>query len=560
MCINRLRFLTFTLLFSCFFGAIHANSLSQEGRILFLIQQGEHPQALKLYQTLYQEKEAHDYDLLHRLGIGLLDYGFRQSDPEIQLLTLFGANVAAHEDVYYILEESLKSRLPPIQLVALATLSQIQQDRADQALLRSLGTYNLQTRFEAVHYLCKKKHPQAADQAESLMFKSPKALRPLFPPLFARLGDAKSIRILKKLINDPSEDVRKAVILCVAKAGRDDFLPQIRQQALHYQFAQQEACAYALGILKDDYSIDKLKKLASSQYPSVALAANWSLYQLGQDESVEAIEKLAFQNDLFAMAALGSLNGRATALIELAQHSNLQVKVNAILALFEQSHAGIQKQAEEIILRDKRDLGFIQLKSPGGCFQAWKVVTGASELLNEDLEIYKDHLELKESILMKTRELNAVDFIDLATKIFNSQQNELIPMTIELLEEMNTEESIRCLKIHQQKLGAPLIRNYCNLALYRLGESGPYGDQLRQWVRNQSQSDLIQFRDFNPSELNQSSYTLTPIETSRLLIESFEAFAAHQDKLGIELLIEVIATGHQKNKYALAGILLRATQ
>lgn len=560
MTINR--FWTFLLIIAinCFSENIHPTLLPQEGRILFLIQQGEHQQALKLYQALYQATDAHDYDLLHRIGIGLLDYGFRQQDPEIELLTLFGANVAAHEDAYYILEESLKNRLPPIQLLALASLSQIQQDRADQAILRILGNAHLQVRFAAVNYLCQKKHPQAADQAESLMFKSPKALLPLFPPLFARLGDAKSIRILRKLINDPSEDVRRAVILSVAKAGRDDFLPQIRQQALHYHYAQQETCAYALGTLKDDHSIDKLKKLAASQYTSVALTANWALYQLGQESSIEAIEKRASQEDVFAIAALGSLNGRSSVLLNMVQHPNLQVRINAILALLDQRCPGIQKHAEEIIIRDRRDLGFVSLDSPGGSLHAWKVVTGASEMLKKDMDAYKEHLELKESVLTRIREMSATDFIQLAAKIFAAQQNDLIPITVELLEEMNSQESLNCLKIHQQKLGAPLIRNYCNLALYRLGEPGPYGNQLCQWVKNQSQTDLIQFRAFDPWEPNQNNYTLTPVETSRLLVEAFESFAVHQDKLGVELLIEVIANGHQKNKYALAGILLRATQ
>ncbi len=34
----------------------------------------------------------------------------------------------------------------------------------------------------------------------------------------------------------------------------------------------------------------------------------------------------------------------------------------------------------------------------------------------------------------------------------------------------------------------------------------------------------------------------------------------YQDMPGIKTLIEAIATGHAKNKYALAGLLLRATE
>ncbi|MFI5344548.1 MAG: HEAT repeat domain-containing protein, partial [Chlamydiales bacterium] len=516
---------------------------SQEGRILFLIQQGEHQQALKLYQKIFQAKEDHHFELLHRIGIGLLDYGFRQQDPEIQLLTLFGAMVSAHEDAYYILEESLKSRYPQIQLVALGGLSQIQQDRADKAIVRALGASHLLVRYEAVSQLCKKKHPQAVDQAESLMYKSPRAILPLYPPLFARLGNAKSIRILRKLMNDPSENVRISVILSVAKYERDDFLPQIRQQVMHFNFAQQEASAYALGTLKDEQSLTKLNKLTSSQYPTVALAANWALYHLGQESAAQAIEDAALREDVFAIAALGTLSEHSPVLLKLMEHPHLQVRMNAILALLEQQDPAALDKIEEVLIRGRLDLAFLPIKSPGKAFTAWKVVSGASQMLKEDIEAYKEHLELKESLLAKVKTLSSQAFLKLAAQIFAAQQNDLVPALVDLLEEMNTPEALGCLKIHQQKLGAPLIRNYCNLSLYRLGETGPYGDLLRQWVRNQSQTDLIRFRAFDPWEINQNTHQFTPEESSRLLIESFEAFANNQDMEGIELLIDVIADG-----------------
>lgn len=549
-------------LFLSFFSLARGNSLrnAQENQIIFLINQGEHQQAVKLYQSLFQAENKHDYELLHRLGLALLDHGFRQSDPEIQLLTLFGANISAHKDAYYILEESLKSRYPEIQVIALGALSQIQEDRADQALLKALGFPHLLVRFEAIKYLCKKKHVQAVDQAEALMYKTPQVLLPAYPSLFACVGGPKAIRILNKLMNDPAEKVRSAVILSVARYKREELLPKIRQQALHYQFMQQEACAYALGMLKDNHSLEKLQKLAHSQYPSVALAANWALCQLSQFSAIQSIEKMAKQENVFAISILGNLSEQSTVLRELVSHSNMQVRFNALLALLEQRQQVALKNVAEIIIRDRRDLGFVVLESPGKALKAWKVVSGASELLKEDLEAYRTHLELKEEVLQKVREISKTEFLKIAALIFASQQNDLIPKTVSLLEEIETEDTIQCLKQHQQKLGAPLVRNYCNLALYRLGEPGPYGDQLRQWVKSHNQTDLIQFRAYDPWKVSATPQDLTPVDSSRLLIEAFEAFAAQQDKEGIELLLEVIATGHPKNKYALAGILLRATQ
>jgi len=531
-----------------------------QGRLLFLIQQGEHQQALKLYQDKFQASGQHDFELLHQMGLRILDFGFRQYDPECQLLALFGASVSAHEDVYYILEESLKNRHPQIQLVALGALAHFQNDKADQAMIRGLGSPTLEVRYEAARQLCKKKHPLAVSQAESLMYKTPHANAAIYPPLFAMVGDSHSTRVLKKLLNSPSQEVLLAVILSIAKYQRDDLLPQIRQQSSQLQFAQQEACAYTFGLLKDEESFSKLEKLTHSQYPTVVLAAHMALYQLGRQESIKSIEQTAQKGDLFAISALGTIPDHPNILLELIENPNLQIRLNALIALLEQNHPRALQFIEEVIIRDKKDLAFTVYQSPGHAFKAWKITSSASQLLKDDLKAYSEHMDLKGTLLEKISVLSPPQLIALANQIFSKQQNDLVPLVIELLEKLGTKEAIDCLKQHQQQFGAPLIRHYCNLALYRLQEPGPYAEQLRQWVKNQNQTQFIRFQPFTPWKLGESPYTLTPEETSKLLIETFETFAIQQDMMGIEALIEAIATGHAKNKYALAGLLLRATQ
>lgn len=531
-----------------------------QGRILFLIQHGEHEKALKLYQSAYQETKQHDFDLLHQMGLRILQDGYEQNDPECQLLSLFGAAVSAHEDAYYILEGGLKSNFPEIQLIALEALARYQTDRADLALMRALGVETLQVRYEAAHQLCKKKHPHAVNQAESLLYKTPKEFWPIYPPLFAMVGDSHSTRVLRKLLTDSSKDVRLIVILSVAKYQREDLLPQVRQQATHHQYPIQEACAQTLGLLKDEQAIPLLEKLTQSRYPSVALAAQTALYRLGKKEYLKEIEKSAQNENLFAIALLGTLSDKPGPLIELMNSPHLQIRCNAIISLLQQNNPKAIKAIDEILLRDKRDLAFSSMSSPGKTFKAWKATPSANQLLKDDLASYQEHIELKEALLKKVRLLSATHFITLADQIFNRQQNDLVPTTVELLEELNTKEAISCLKEHHQQLGAPLVRHYCNLALYRLNEPGPYGELLRQWVTTQSKTEFILLKPFSPWEIGENSYSLRPEENSKLLIQVFEAFASHQDSLGIEALIEAIATGHPKNKYALAGLLLRATQ
>lgn len=534
--------------------------LSQSGQILFLIRQGEHAKGLEVYRQLVKSDGEHHFDLLHQIGLGILDEGFRQSDPEIQLLSLFGASIALHEEAYYILEEGLKSAYPQIQLVALNALARLHYDQADQAINRALLSKHLLVRLQAAYQLCLKRHPQAITQTESLMYKTPKEILPLYPSFYAALGCERATRLLRRLLNNPSEQVRTAVILSAAEYGRDDLLPQIRQHISHHNYIQQEACAYALGILKDEKSIAKLQSLSCSQYPHVALAAQQALYQLGNKDCISRIQEAAKKENLFAIALLGEIPEGAMTLTELLHHRNIQVRINATLALLEQSNLVCFPFLPEILIQNRQNLAFTEIFSPGRALSCQKAVHSASEAFKEDLTAYMAHLKFKEEILEKAKELSEDAFIKLADAIFTANQMDLIPILVRLLEDLGSHKAIELLQKHQQKVGAPLIRNYCNLALYRLGEIGPYGELLRQWVKSQYDRTLIQFRPFDPWELRTNDAQLTPEDTSRLLIEAFEAFASKQDEPGILILIEAIQHGNSKNRYALAGLLIRATQ
>ena len=67
------------------------------------------------------------------------------------------------------------------------------------------------------------------------------------------------------------------------------------------------------------------------------------------------------------------------------------------------------------------------------------------------------------------------------------------PLLIKLLCNMQTPATIALLKEQQQKTGAPFIRNYCNLALFIINEEGPYEENLRKWVAEQHDTEIIDF-------------------------------------------------------------------
>ena len=108
----------------------------------------------------------------------------------------------------------------------------------------------------------------------------------------------------------------------------------------------------------------------------------------------------------------------------------------------------------------------------------------------------------------------------------------------------------------------PLIRAYCNLALYRMGKEGPYGDYLKEWIDRNKNSEMIRFRPLIPMDkrLGDSPHELTPEDSSRLLIEAYQTLAEKQQGSSIEILLEAMRDGNPKNRYVLAGLLLRTLQ
>lgn len=535
---------------------------AERSHILFVMQSGNTGDALELYHQYHEKHGRHDFELLQQVSLILLDQGYRTKNPEIQLLTLFGAGISMNEKSLYILEEGLSSPVPQLQLISLNFLSQYHNDRADEAMNKALSANNVLIRLEALLHLAEMKSPKAVGQIESLMNKVDSRALSVFPQLFAAAGTDRAIKVMKRFLTNSDEGVRIETIINAAKHGRDDLLPNIRTLASHHNIPQQEACAFALGVMKDGAATEKLEMISRSTTPTVRLAALHALYQLGKKEVRATIEEIAKNQDLFAITLLGQIPETENILYTLTQSPNYQVKVNAALALLEREDPRCLQLVAELLVRDQRDLAIIKNASIGKCLSSWKIIPSARQNFTDNPIAHELALNMRESILGKAVNLPEANFLELADFLFEVHQNELIPTLVSLLETLGTPKAIGLLKKHQQKAGAPLIRNYCNLALYKLKEEGPYAENLKEWVSKKQNEDLIHFRPFIPWELREDEHThyqLTPQETSRFLVEAFETLASTQHEDGINILLQAIQNGNQTNKYALAGLLMRAT-
>lgn len=560
---NKIRvFSFFVFLCTSLFGESgDKNSLVNKNHLLFLMRSGHISQAIEGYRQYHKAGGQHDYDLIQELGLLLLDQGHYSSDPEVRILTTFGAGISLNERALYILDDGMDSGIPELQLICLNYLSQYQNDKADEALHRAMIAGHPLIRLEAAYVMAQKKAPRAFAYAESLMYRFEDDLMFLFPQFFARIGTAEAIRMLRKLMTSSDEEVRIAAILSAAKYGRDDLLPKIRTLATHNEKAQQEACAYALGELKDEKSIPKLESFARSKVTHVRLASWNALYHLGRKEFKSFIEKAAKEKDVFAIALLGDIEDSQQVLADLVKDKNIQIRVNAAISLLHHRDPRCLEGLLDILITDARGLCFTKISSKGNSLSAWKAIPSAKQNFDDQSLAFEQSLSLRENILEEAMDLPEKDFLKLAKLIFIKQQNDLVPLLAELLEMLHTSNAIALLKIHQQQIGAPLIRNYCNLALYNLKETGPYADNIRNWIARTHHEELIRFRPFLPRELRDQDdlYQLTPEDNSNLLVASFESFVVNKDERGIDILLSAIQHGNAKNKYALAGLLMRAT-
>lgn len=532
-------------------------------QIPYLARRGDLSAALSLYREYSKERKHHDFELLSDLGNILLEEGLSSSKSETQVLSIFGMSIAGIAPSHDRLSQAMESRDLGSQLAAISFIAHMQDDRCDDLLIRAMSSPHFAVRLEAGHLLAMRKHRAACGQMESLMSRLPPFFHFLFPEFFAMIGSKEAIATLRQLIDHRENQVRIEAILSAARHGRDDLLPIIRAHATHPSGSEQEACAFALGALRDSKSLSMLAKLASSTSPNVRLAASYSLLELGENGAIDSILELAKMKNLQAIFLLGRLSEGEELLLSLLKDKNSSVRVNAGLALLQQKNPESLPVVEEILLSDSRDWGFQPIYTTGRALTAWKVIPSAKGQQKDlGFDIQSVTLSFREFVLRFAIELPQEAFLQLARKIFDTKQNPLIPSLVTLLQNKNTPEAIALLKDKAQKAGAPFIRSYCTLGLFRLGIDSSYRKTIEEWIDSHLPNEPITLRPIVPKSLRieQTSYDLTPMERSRLLIEGLQAIADSHDKDSIDYLLHAIEIAHPKSRYPLAGLLLYAIQ
>lgn len=539
-----------------------ALTTSNSAAVLYQIKTGKTQEAIT---TLLEEKRQNPY-LLHEgaldtLGLALLEQGASSHNPQDLLSALYGAGISHDERTLVIAERAMASEEPQMQLLAVSVAASFDTDYAMLILEKGMKSNYVFVRLEAAYWLSQKRAKDAYGQLAALLSKLDPQLHELFPRLFAMEGSTHSTQELKRLLFDQNEAVRREAILAIADFEREDLCPEIRLLANDPSFVQQEAAAYALGALGDEDSRQVLQKLSLSKSHTTRLTAHYSLYQLGDDGAKEYLFQEAANGNCFAILLLGSMTSGDEILIDLLDHPEADVRVNASMALLQKRNRYCLDGLLDVLIDSHKDYTYRLISSHGGALRAWKVTPSSSQQLSREPQFFELSLRLREQALVQALELNESDFLKVARAIFLSGQFDLIPLTVRLLENLQSPEAIELLKEQEMCPGVPFIRSWCCLALYRMNQPGPYGQAIRKMVQKHEDKEVFQARPILPWRLRQddSKYQLTLAQASALLIESYEALAQKQDEQGVEALLESIRDGNVHNRYTLAGLLMRAS-
>lgn len=557
-CFFKLAFILVLLFGAC---ALPAEEMLVKPHSGFLIRSKEYAKAIDQYKSYKANTKSHDFELLEEMALALLHQGVQSRDEEEQLLSLYGASLCATALPVSFLDSCIASDNILTQIASLRLIAMMQDSHCDSLLTKAMSSMHFASRIEAAQILASRKTKNSVGQIESLMYKIPDPFRFLFANFFGQIGTGEAITVLKQLMQSPYHQNRTSAILAAAQFGRDDLLPDIRAIGTQINPAEQEACAAAIGILKDHKSLKLLQKLAKSPSDQVKLAALKSLTLLGVMEAKQEIIELAKKENLFAIRALGEVDAYDEVLKEQIKSENLTLKFNSTVALLSLRNPACFQPLMTFIIRDHRDLGFIPSYSLGFSLNAWKVFPSATqhqEIEGYDIQGYS--LYVRELLLRDCLELPEDTFLEVVKTLFNSRQKDLVPLAIELLLQKGSEKAIKVLETYSQMVGAPLVRAYCHLALYKLNKGELYRNYIKDWIRHQKALDIIQLR--GPLSTKEKpivkSFELSSDESSSFLVHSCLMVAEKQEEDGLDLFLDLIRDGNPKNRALLAGILLRA--
>lgn len=529
--------------------------------ILSLSHTNQIRESIALYRSYTTTVGHHDFTLLQQMVTAWVENSARSTDVAKKASGLFALSLGGIIPPKDILEQSILSPSAQIQQAALILIDLIQEDHADALLNKAMASDYLDIRLQAAFYLIRRKSLSAIGQIESLMYRLPPFTWSHFAELYAMLDTKEAVHALRQLMDEKFSPTKVSAILQAAQYHREELLPKIRSALSHLHPEEQEACVCALGYLEDIRSLKKIEKLAQNDNTCIRLAAALSLYRMGYITYKKPIIEEAQKGNPFAIPLLSDIEDTQELLLSLTRHASIDVRFNAAYTLLRKKDPRSLPPLIEFLCKDSRDWGFYPCSSPGGALRYLHVVSSSTEHQKHDIpfDITSYTMTVQSHILHDAAALPEEDFLWLVNTLLEKKEQSLLPQTIFLLEQLHTRNTITLLDKYSQKVGAPFLRGYCNLALYRMQEKGPYEERIKDFLRCNTSKARVHLHDPLPFSLHiTDSYHLTPDEKVQLILDSYSALFDRQNIEAIDILLDALPSIHLDDQAVFAALLLQA--
>lgn len=536
----------------------------EEQRINFLIAKKDYSKAIEWYLENSIKKKQENPEILFNLAKSIIENSINSTESKDQLLGLYGLMISNSNDVDYDFSKLLESKDPQVQMLTIQYLSRWNEDVVESWLNKAMSSHYLPVRLQALGSLVTHKSKLALSHIESLYYRLPNFVRPIFAQYYAALGTPHSIKILKQMLSDPNREMKIACILSACQYGRDDLREDIRKTLSQPDPFVQESAIFAISHMQDLSSKELIESFLDSSHTNLKLASNLGMIQFHDEKALKTIFDLAETGDLFAIFSLGSISQSLPTLEKLYNSKDPNVTLNVMAALLEKKHPKAKELLIDFLKSHSLYDGIVPTFSTGKTQHALRLIPAFSKQFSSNKE-YINYIQgttqmIREKFLIQAIELPESEFIEIAETIFEHEIFDLIPTLVKLLENCKSEKTISMLKKMSQKPGSPRSRNYSIVALARMKDP-QFINQFIDFISSQKKQDIIDLKTFDTQDESikkSTRFLLTPDEKTQLLIEAYDTLIYLHDERCFSVLLSALLQSPAQNRPVLAGLLLKA--
>lgn len=539
------------------FPFVSAFSTSEHAQALYLLHVGKVKEAFSLYADTVKITGTQDLKTLERLSLGLIKNGLSGKEDSVQLLSLYSATISEHEEAEKLVATMLESPSVEHKLLALNFLARKKSHITDLALYQVFRTGPLILRLEAAFHLVQRGYAPIEDELESLLHRAPPIIHPIFPQLIAPIKSRRALSLMRRFMHDKNLDVRKEAVSLACRYQRDDLLRDIHALATHADPLLQECCAHAFGVMEDTKSIPWLLKQTESEDSNIALVAANSLNLMKDPKGKARIKEMALEGNLFAISLLAKEESAQDILLELLQSSDRNVVINSAIALLEQGDPRCMPYLKELYRYLSRGVGMIPQKTPGKTLMAWVLrPVNDPKKMNACLGLYSKIIALSAHVLLEE------EYLPFAQFVLESEESSFVPVVMASLIDIGSNESLNIVRSCTQSLGAPHLRCWATLSLFKVEKSAVQEDVLVSWMQEfcQKEAPLVDMSEKDALDFGNDHFSIQPLDAFKLFLEMMDTYVAAYPEKGVELLVTSMQEAKEQYYPALAGLLLRAMQ